>query len=286
MAYDYAGEPMSGLTTLFVRIWRPSDGFFWNWTTGAFASSPSSADRDKTLVEASASLLTGLYSISWPGDVAGEYIAYIEQSSGGTDYTAPEEVLLVVGSLASAAAVATLQTSATDIQGRLPAVLVSGRIDASVGAVAANAITAASIATDAIDADAIAASAVSEIQSGLATAANVSASEAAIRGGSRTLADLAIPGDAMDLVVDAVDAGAVAASAVAEIQSGLATAGALTTAQTAISDLQTRTPAALVSGRTPAVVQAMDTDVLTAAAMSAAAVTKVQAGLATAWRWP
>ena len=56
-----------------------------------------------------------------------------------------------------------------DIQTRLPAALVSGRMDSSVGAMAAAVVTAAAIATDAIDADAIAANAVTEIQSGLST---------------------------------------------------------------------------------------------------------------------
>ncbi len=74
-----------------------------------------------------------------------------------------------------AAALIVVQADTDDIQTRLPAALVSGRIDASVGAVAANAITAAAIATDAIDADAIAATAVTELQSGLATAASVAA---------------------------------------------------------------------------------------------------------------
>ena len=64
-----------------------------------------------------------------------------------------------------------VDTEITDIQNRLPAALVSGRMDASVGAMAAATITAAAIATDAIDADAIAADAVTEIQAGLATAA-------------------------------------------------------------------------------------------------------------------
>ena len=45
--------------------------------------------------------------------------------------------------------VAAVQSDTNDIQTRLPASLVSGRIDASVGAVAADAITAASIAADA-----------------------------------------------------------------------------------------------------------------------------------------
>lgn len=52
-----------------------------------------------------------------------------------------------------------------------PNVLVSGRVDGSVGAMVAGVVTAAAVATNAIDADALAADAVAEIQSGLATAA-------------------------------------------------------------------------------------------------------------------
>jgi len=48
-------------------------------------------------------------------------------------------------------------------------------MDASVGAMAAGVVTAAAVATDAIDADALATNAVTEIQSGLATAAAVAA---------------------------------------------------------------------------------------------------------------
>ncbi len=55
--------------------------------------------------------------------------------------------------LATAANLATvagyIDTEIADIQSRLPAALVSGRIDASVGAIAASAITAASMAADA-----------------------------------------------------------------------------------------------------------------------------------------
>ncbi len=53
-------------------------------------------------------------------------------------------------SLASAANLATVQSDTDDIQSRLPAALVSGRIDASVGAMAAAVLTAAAIAADAI----------------------------------------------------------------------------------------------------------------------------------------
>lgn len=52
-----------------------------------------------------------------------------------------------------------------DVRDRLPAALVGGRMDASVGAVAANALTAAALAADAV----------AEIQSGLATSAEISA---------------------------------------------------------------------------------------------------------------
>lgn len=50
-----------------------------------------------------------------------------------------------------------------NIQGRLPTSLVAGRMDASVGAMAAAVLTAAAIATDAFDADALAADAITEI---------------------------------------------------------------------------------------------------------------------------
>lgn len=80
-----------------------------------------------------------------------------------------------------------------------PNALQSGRVDSYIGALAAAVITAAGIATDAITSDEIAASAVTEIQSGLATAAAL---------------------DAVDNFID-----------------------------TEIADIQARLPAALVSGR-------------------------------------
>lgn len=72
-----------------------------------------------------------------------------------------------------------VETDTQDIQSRLPAALVSGRMDSSTGAMAAavltaaaiatDAITAAKIAADAIGASELAADAVTEIQSGLST---------------------------------------------------------------------------------------------------------------------
>lgn len=56
-----------------------------------------------------------------------------------------------------------IETDTQDIQTRLPAALVSGRMDSNVQAMANGVITAAVIATGAIDADALAADAVDEI---------------------------------------------------------------------------------------------------------------------------
>lgn len=67
-----------------------------------------------------------------------------------------------------------VETDTADIQTRLPAALVSGRIDASVGAMASGVLTATAIAADAITAAKVAADVTTELQSGLATAAALS----------------------------------------------------------------------------------------------------------------
>lgn len=114
----------------------------------------------------------------------------------------------------------TTNARGADIQSRLPSALVSGRIDASVGAMAANVLTAASIASDAITAAKIADGAIDA-----ATFAAGAINAAAIAADAITAAKIA---------TDAIDADAIAASAVTEIQSGLATptnitAGTITT---------------------------------------------------------
>jgi hypothetical protein len=68
----------------------------------------------------------------------------------GAALVAADAVTEIQAGLATAAAVATVQADTDDIQTRLPAALVSGRIDASVGAAAANTITASALATDAV----------------------------------------------------------------------------------------------------------------------------------------
>lgn len=187
---------------------------------------------------------------------------------------------------------ATVLGDTNDLQTRIPAALVSGRIDSSVGAMAAGVVTAAAVATDAIDNDAIAANAVTEIQSGLATASALSTHDSDIKARLPAALvsgriDASVGAMAAGVVTaaavatDAIDNDAIAANAVTEIQAGLALASALATAQSDLDDIQTRLPAALVSGRMSSYIGAMANDVLTAAAIAADAITEIQANLAT-----
>lgn len=128
---------------------------------------------------------------------------------------------------------------------------------------------------------------------------NVSGSVGSVATGGITAASIA---------TNAIDADALAADAVTEIQAGLATAAALavvdgivddilvdtsTTLQAELDgiqsdteDIQSRLPAALVGGRMDASVGAMAANVLTAAALAADAVAEIWAGItATAGNW-
>lgn len=73
---------------------------------------------------------------------------------------------------ATSAQATAIETDTQDIQTRLPAALVSGRMDSNVGAMAANTITASAVASDAV----------TEIQSGLATSTGVNAAFTEIKG--------------------------------------------------------------------------------------------------------
>jgi hypothetical protein len=230
---------------------------------------------------------------------------------------------------------------------------VGGNVTGSVGSVAtggiaassfaAGAIDAAAIATDAIDADAIKADAVTEIQSGLATAANlatvagyIDTEVAAIKAKTDNLpASPAATGDIpsaatiADAVWDEAIAGHVAAGSTGEALSSAGSAGDpwatalpgaysagtagkiigdnvnatissrassatlgspagasiaadIAAVQADTDNLQTRVPAALVSGRMDSSVGAMAANVMTAAAAASDLTTELQSGLATA----
>lgn len=96
-------------------------------------------------------------------------ITVVTSASGTAGYagvdwskvTAPTTTLNLSGTTIKTAT--DVETDTADIQTRLPAALVSGRMDASVGAMAANVMTAAAAAADLT----------TELQSGLATAADL-----------------------------------------------------------------------------------------------------------------
>jgi hypothetical protein len=134
-------------------------------------------------------------------------------------------------------------------------------VQAGATAWGSGAITAASIAADAITA---------------AKVADGTIDAATFATGAITAAAIA---------ADAIGASELAADAVTEIQSGLATAAALTTVDdfldTEIADIQARLPAALVSGRIDASIGAAAANTITASALAADAVTEIQSGLST-----
>lgn len=148
-----------------------------------------------------------------------------------------------------------VDTEITDIRNRLPAALVSGRMDSSTGAMAAGVVTAAAIATDAIDADAIAANAidasalaadaVTEIQAAVAAGAvaSVTGAVGSVTGNVGgnvvgSVGSVAAGGiTAISIAADAIGASELAADAIAEIQSGLATAAALATVDGIVDDI-------------------------------------------------
>ena len=129
-----------------------------------------SADTAASLTEVDSTNMPGLYYIELSAaevnTVGPLYLSYKAASTARwhetvavISYDPYDAVALgltdldaTISSRASAANLATVQADTDDIQTRLPAALVSGRMDSSVGAVAANAITAAAIADGAIDA--------------------------------------------------------------------------------------------------------------------------------------
>jgi hypothetical protein len=110
-----------------------------------------------------------------PGDAMDLVAGAVDAAAIATDAIdgdaiAASAVTEIQSGLATSASIVTAQADLDDIQARLPAALVSGRMDSSVGAIATGAITADSIAADAITAAKIAADAIgaSELAEGAA----------------------------------------------------------------------------------------------------------------------
>jgi hypothetical protein len=256
---DATGARLTGLTDIKFSVSRYTSGA-WQWLDTAdstFRASP--AGYQFTMTEVSSTKAAGVYAYALDTSTitnvtfGDQLFIDIQQTTLTNAINANQEgggvygevvdkveanLTVATSTLATSSALATVQADTDDIQTRLPAALVGGRMDASVGAMAANVLTASAIASDAI------------------TSAKIA--------------------------TDAIGSAQLASDAVTEIQTGLATSSALSTAQAAITDIQTRLPAALVAGRIDASVGAMAADTLTSSALASSAVTEIQAGLATA----
>lgn len=159
-----------------------------------------------------------------------------------------------------------VETDTQDIQARLPAALVSGRIDASAGAIAANAITATAIASDAIT-DAKVASDV--------TIASVTGAVGSVTGnvGGNVVGSVASVTAGVTLAAGAVTAAAIAADAITAAKIADGAIDAATFASGAINAAAIATDAI-----TAAKIAA---DAIGASELAADAVTEIQSGLAT-----
>ena len=141
------------------------------------------------------------------------------------------------------------------------------------GVFATGAITAAAIAADAIGASELAADAVTEI-AGAVWDIDATAHQT---GGTFGQA-IGDPGADTTTIYQSVVTDAAGTNIAADIVAVKAETASI---QSDTNDIQTRLPAALVSGRIDASVGAMAADTLTATALAASAVTEIQSGLST-----
>lgn len=222
-----AGGALTGSTNLRVQIRRASDGHFLDFNDGTFKGSGWTTLQG-TLTEVDSTNEPGWYRYSTGIDTTG-------WSAGSYYVTAVEITTTAVanGPQFATGEIVIVTATASALSARIPAALVGGRMDASVGAVASgaitataiadNAITAAKVATGAIDADALASDGVAAIQSGLATAAAVAALPSASSiassvwgAGTRTLTGIGASGIASQASVDALPTAAGIADAVCD----------------------------------------------------------------------
>lgn len=160
---------------------------------------------------------------------------------------------------------------------------VGGNVTGSVGSIASGGITTASFAAGAINAAAIAADAIgaSELASDAITeiAAGVWDRDATLSQTQGTFGQaIGDPVADTNTIYKAVVTDATGATVGVDV---VAIKAETVSIQADTDNIQTRLPAALVSGRMDASVGAMATDVITSTALAASAVTEIQSGLST-----
>lgn len=201
------------------------------------------------------------------------------------------EVAYWLGSLVATPTVAGVpEVDTTHYLGTAAPALVGGRYDASVGAMAANVITAAATATDFSTEVNTAVLAVLGALADAAADGDPTSADTLMMYVKQLVNTLVGTAGIPTFPTSAVPANAVSlAESIRQIYDEVAgvngitppAASAVTTLQTDVDDIQARLPAALVSGRMDSSVGAMAANVMTAAAAAADLTTELQAGLAT-----
>jgi hypothetical protein len=143
-----------------------AEGFVTLYIYGATNLLATALRIDCRPIAADSKRWNGLTTVALPlvPTTAGRTLDVSAGGEAGIDWAnvgSPTTTLTLIGTTIKTAT--DVETDTADIQSRLPAALVSGRIDASVGAMAANTLTASALATDAV----------TEIQSGLALATDL-----------------------------------------------------------------------------------------------------------------
>ncbi len=186
-----AGAAVTGktATNLTLSYWR--QGGTRTAITASDLAAVNSAHSDGGVKEVDATNLPGLYRLDLPDAAVAsgaDWVVIGVVCSGAMDYetwlpiqsAGTVEVYSRIGAPVGAsisADIAGVQSDTDNIQTRIPAALVSGRMDASVGAMAANTLTASALATDAV----------TEIDTALSTAHGSGAWGAGGNGGALTL---------------------------------------------------------------------------------------------------
>jgi len=207
--------PLTGLTDLVIAIQRVSDGQWFDWNDLTFKAAGWTT-RQLAMTEISASLAPGQYRTDFVTSTITNptaddaYLITVTQTPGTTVKNVPQVGELKVGQYVDDVPEILADTAAIDA--RLP----SDPADESVQ-LAAHAQTQADIAAlnDLSQAD---------VQSAMTAQGYTAARAPNLDNLDATVSSRAAPGAAMDLVTNAVDAAALAADAVAEIDSALSSA--------------------------------------------------------------
>ncbi|MGK3981262.1 hypothetical protein WMF38_57225 [Sorangium sp. So ce118] len=98
-AADSSNDPVTGVTDLVVTIVDVDSesatfGQVWDWSTDAFAATP--VQPTTALDEVNATYAPGKYAVTWPGTVAGHYVATVTQTTATTVANVPASVELQV----------------------------------------------------------------------------------------------------------------------------------------------------------------------------------------------